>query len=86
MIFTMVDDLGIKRECYLITEYEYNDEQFVVFTDMADGEPDEDFRYLVGKVINNKVQRVDKEKEQVVLKDFKEKKNRIVQQLKEELR
>ena len=86
MTFIMTDDLGIKRECYLVTEYEYNGEQLIIYTDMADGEPGEDFRYLVGKVIDNKVQRVDADKEQVVLKDFREKKDRIVQQLREELR
>ena len=86
MKFILEDDLGIKRECYLITEYEYNDESFVIYTDMANGEPGEDFRYLAGVVVNNKVQRLDKEKEDLVLKSFKEKKDKILQQLREELR
>lgn len=83
MIFYQEDDLKIKRKCYLISEYRFNHNNYVIYTDFVSGSSGEDFRLLAGKIINNNVIRLDKESENVVLTDFRKQQDNVINQLME---
>jgi len=84
MKFYQEDDLGIKRECYLISKYSFDSKPYLIYTDMVKGDHDEDFRLLVGQVINNKVNRVEGLVEYLILRDFRSKRDIVIDQLREE--
>lgn len=70
MEFTQIDELGLKRTYYVVTEIDYDQETYVIYSDLLKDNEDE-FRLLVGKIENNKVKRVDKVLEDAVKAYFK---------------
>ena len=70
MEFTQKDELGLKRTYYVVTEIDYDQETYVIYSDLLKDTEDE-FRLLVGKIENNKVNRVDKVLEDAVKAYFK---------------
>lgn len=70
MEFTQTDELGLKRTYYVVTEIDYDQETYVIYSDLLKDNEDE-FRLLVGKIENNKVNRVDKVLEDAVKAYFK---------------
>lgn len=70
MEFTQTDELGLKRTYYVITEIDYDQDTYVIYSDLLKDNEDE-FRLLVGKIENNKVNRVDKVLEDAVKAYFK---------------
>lgn len=70
MEFTQIDELGLKRTYYVITEIDYDQDTYVIYSDLLKDNEDE-FRLLVGKIENNKVNRVDKVLEDAVKAYFK---------------
>ncbi len=70
MEFVQKDELGLNRTYYVVTELVFQNEEYVIYSDLLKSDTDE-FRLLVGKIHNNKVQRVDKEKEDLVVAYFK---------------
>lgn len=70
MEFTQIDELGLKRTYYVVTEIDYDQETYVIYSDLLKDDEDE-FRLLVGKIENNKVNRVDKVLEDAVKAYFK---------------
>jgi hypothetical protein len=70
MEFTQKDELGLKRTYYVVTEIDYDQETYVIYSDLLKDNEDE-FRLLVGKIENNKVNRVDKVLEDAVKAYFK---------------
>lgn len=70
MEFTQTDELGLKRTYYVVTEIDYDQETYVIYSDLLKDNEDE-FRLLVGKIENNKVNRVDKVLEDAIKAYFK---------------
>ena len=70
MEFTQIDELGLKRTYYVVTEIDYDKETYVIYSDLLKDNEDE-FRLLIGKIENNKVNRVDKVLEDAVKAYFK---------------
>lgn len=70
MEFTQIDELGLKRTYYVVTEIDYDQKTYVIYSDLLKDDEDE-FRLLVGKIENNKVNRVDKVLEDAVKAYFK---------------
>lgn len=70
MEFTQTDELGLKRTYYVVTEIDYDQDTYVIYSDLLKDKDDE-FRLLVGKIENNKVNRVDKVLEDAVKAYFK---------------
>lgn len=70
MEFTQTDELGLKRTYYVVTEIDYDQETYVIYSDLLKDSEDE-FRLLVGKIENNKVNRVDKVLEDAIKAYFK---------------
>lgn len=70
MEFTQTDELGLKRTYYVITELEYDDEKYILYSDLLK-DNNQEFRLLVGKIINGKVIREEKETETKVKEYFK---------------
>ena len=70
MEFTQTDELGLKRTYYVVTEIDYDQETYVIYSDLLKDSEDE-FRLLVGKIENNKVNRVDKVLEEAIKAYFK---------------
>lgn len=70
MEFTQKDELGLKRTYYVITELEYDQETYVIYSDLLKGD-NQEFRLLVGKIINGKVIREEKEIEDKIIEYFK---------------
>lgn len=70
MEFVQTDELGLKRTYYVVTELDYNDEHFIIYSDLLK-DKEEEFRLLVGQIQNNKVVRVEKIKEDIVKEHFK---------------
>ncbi len=85
MKFYQVDELGIEREYFVVTEYLFENKKYTIYTDMVSGENGEDFRFLVGNVVNNKIERVDISLEKSILNSFRIERDRIMKQLKEDL-
>ena len=82
MNFYKKDELGIEREYSVITEYEKNNSNYVIYTDFVSDKENE-FRLFVGSIINNKVERVNNELERIIITEFKNKEKEILSQLKE---
>ena len=70
MEFTQTDELGLKRTYYVVTEIDYDQETYVIYSDLLKDNEDE-FRLLVGTIENGKVVRVDKNTEDTVKSYFK---------------
>ena len=70
MEFTQTDELGLKRTYYVITELEDDDEKYILYSDLLK-DNNQEFRLLVGKIINGKVIREEKETETKVKEYFK---------------
>ena len=70
MEFTQTDELGLKRTYYVITELEYDDEKYILYSDLLK-DNNQEFRLLVGKIINGKVIREEKETETKAKEYFK---------------
>ena len=70
MEFTQTDELGLKRTYYVVTEIDYDQETYVIYSDLLKDSEDE-FRLLDGKIENNKVNRVDKVLEDAIKAYFK---------------
>ena len=83
MVFYQEDDLKIKREFFVITEFEMNQDHYVIYTDMVSEKDSDDFRVFVGKIIHNNVIRVSEDIEEAVRNRFREEERNILNQLKE---
>lgn len=70
MEFTQKDELGLKRTYYVVTELEYKNQEYVIYSDLLKDEIDE-FRLLVGQIKNGKVERVEKTLEDEIKLYFK---------------
>lgn len=70
MEFTQIDELGLKRTYYVVTELEYDNKEYVIYSDLLKDNEDE-FRLLIGTIENGKVVRVDQNTENIVKSYFK---------------
>ena len=70
MKFTQIDELGLKRTYYVVTELEYDNKEYVIYSDLLKDNEDE-FRLLIGTIENGKVVRVDQNTENIVKSYFK---------------
>ena len=82
MTFYEKDDLGIEREYLVITEYEFDDTDYVIYTDLV-LDSTKNIRLFVGKIINNKVMRLAKDKEKIIIENFKNEEKKVLRDLKE---
>ena len=82
MTFFEKDDIGLDREYLVITEYEFDDSNYVIYTDLV-FDKSKNIRLFVGKVINNKIMRLAKDKEKIIIENFKNEEKKILRDLKE---
>ena len=82
MTFYEKDDLGIEREYLVITEYEFDDSNYVIYTDLV-LDSTKNIRLFVGKIINNKVMRLARDKEKIIIENFKNEEKKVLRDLKE---
>lgn len=82
MEFTQTDELGLKRTYYVVTEIDYENENYVIYSDLLKGEETE-FRLLVGQINNGKVIRVEKSKEDTIKELFKANERDYINYIKE---
>ena len=82
MTFYEKDDLGIEREYSVITEYEFDDSNYVIYTDLV-LDSTKNIRLFVGKIINNKVVRLASDKEKIIIENFKNDEKKVLRDLKE---
>ena len=82
MTFFEKDDIGLDREYLVITEYEFDDSNYVIYTDLV-FDKSKNIRLFVGKVINNKIMRLAKDKEKIKIENFKNEEKKILRDLKE---
>ena len=82
MTFYEKDDLGIEREYLVITEYEFDDSNYVIYTDLV-LDSTKNIRLFVGKIINNKVVRLASDKEKIIIENFKNDEKKVLRDLKE---
>ena len=85
MKFYQIDDLGFKKEYDVITEFSYKNEDYVIYTDMVNDKETGEFRILVGKEIDNKINRVERELEEEIIRVFKQEEKELMEQLRERL-
>ena len=70
MEFTQKDELGLKRTYFVVTKFEHNNQEYLIYSDLIKNDTDE-FRLLVGMIENGIVNRVEKEIETAVIEKFK---------------
>ena len=82
MTFFEKDDIGLDREYLVITEYEFDDSNYVIYTDLV-LDSTKNIRLFVGKIINNKVMRLARDKEKIIIENFKNEEKKVLRDLKE---
>ena len=71
MNFYEKDELGIEREYLVITEYEFHNNDYVIYTDLV-FDYTKNLRLFAGRIINNTVVRVNEAEEKLIICAFKE--------------
>lgn len=69
MEFIQKDELGLERTYYVVAQLEYNNEEYVIYTDLIK-DTNRDFRLFVGQTDNGKVMRIEKNKENEIINYF----------------
>lgn len=70
MKFSQKDELGLERKYYVITQIELNNEEYYVYTDFVN-ETKEKYRIFIGQAVNGKIERINKVKENMIIKFFR---------------
>lgn len=81
MKFNKLDDLGIERTYYGVTEIEEDNEVYIIYSDlvMINDEP----RLFVGKKINNKIEDISIDKTNIILDKFNKIKEEYIKKVME---
>ncbi len=70
MKFSQKDELGLERIYYVITQIELDNEEFYVYTDLVNEDEDK-YRIFIGQAVNGKIERINKDREKIIIKFFR---------------